>query len=105
MKKVAENWEKLIISGLTYKNGEAYDITVGAPKKNDGAFMCRLQIPGVLDREIYGEDALSVLISTLRVVQVQVYEPSPSPALISKTTLTEDDYPDLNILFQRVDHE
>ena len=97
-----ERWEKLIVSGLKFKNGDAYDITVGAPTEKDGTYMCRLQIPGIVDREIYGEDELSVLISTLRVVQVQVYEPAPSESLIATTTLTENDYPDLKIFFRRL---
>ena len=100
-----ENRYNLVLSGLMSKNGEAYDITVSTPKENDGTHMCRLNIPGIADREIYGENALSALISALRVVEVQVYEPSPSPELISKTTLTEVDYPDLKIFFLKIDPE
>ena len=89
------SWSKIVISGLVSREGGAYNIIIGAPQESDGTFQCRVNIPTVVDREIYGENALSTLISALRVVEAQIYE--PSAALISATTLTDDDYPDVYI--------
>lgn len=90
-----QNWNKITVSGLTSKSGEAYVITIGAPNKHDGTYCCRLVIPTIIDRDIYGENALSTVISALRIVEAQIYE--PSVAIVLATTLTEDDYPDLEI--------
>ena len=92
------NWKEIVLSGLTSKSGEEFEIVVGAPENQDGAYSSHLVIPGVLDRLIHGENALSTLISALRIVEAQVYE--PSKALISVTTLTNNDYPDLRIMIR-----
>jgi hypothetical protein len=92
---VLDKWRELVISGLVARSGDAYQIRIGAPLNLDGTFSCRLVIPGIADSAIHGENALSTLISALKIVERQVYE--PSALLIAETTLTKDDYPDLSI--------
>jgi hypothetical protein len=89
------NWQEIVLSGLTSNAGEPFDLVVGAPEFQDGKYCCKIIIPGIANRPIYGENALSTLISALRIMETQVYE--PSSALVAATTMTEDDYPDLTI--------
>jgi hypothetical protein len=89
------NWQEIVLSGLTSNSGEPFDLIIGAPEFQDGKYLCKIVIPGIANRPIYGENALSALISALRVMETQVYE--PSAALVASTTMTEDDYPDLTI--------
>jgi hypothetical protein len=91
-----KDWNEIVVRGLISKSGEAFEIVVGAPRIHDGAYGCRVLIPGITDRVIHSENALSALVSALRVVETQAY--GPSAALIAETTLTADDYPDLSIL-------
>lgn len=88
--------QKIIISGLTAKSGEAFNICVNAPSFEGDTYSCQLLIPGIADLPIYSENALSALISALRVAEAQIY--GPSEALIAATTLTSDDYPEVTLL-------
>ncbi|MDZ7906638.1 MAG: hypothetical protein U5N55_13395 [Cypionkella sp.] len=92
-----EPLREIVLTGLETKEGSAAPITIFAPENQDGTYCCKAFVPGAGHIKIYGENALSALISTLRIIETQVYDPSPSKLIMSATTLTEDDYPELAI--------
>lgn len=95
MQAKCRSWEKILITGLTSKDGSPYEISISAPVVQNGTFSCHLNIPSIISSDIFGENALSTLISALRVIEAQIYEPSES--IVLSTTLTEEDYPDVEI--------
>ena len=89
------NWSEIRIEGLTARDGSEYVMRVSKPTIKDGTFACRVLVPGIVDRLIYHESALSAFAASISLVEKLVHE--PSELLLAETTLTMEDFPDLEI--------
>ena len=98
----ADDWSHVYLTGLQYPDGTEYVIIIQKPRKNeDGSFSCLLTLPGLMDaRSIHQETSILAFHTAMKVALDLIY--NPAEYFLSTGILSEDDYPDLTMTFQKI---